>query len=41
VHLIRHAIFYSLAQGAQFVLIGSSTNPGINDEFLGAEVASQ
>jgi starch synthase len=33
VHLIHHAAHYALAQGAQFVLIGSSTSPGINEEF--------
>jgi starch synthase len=35
VELIRHAIFYSLANRAQFVLLGSSADPGINSEFLG------
>jgi starch synthase len=33
VHLIHHAIFYALAQGAQFVLLGSSADPGINSHF--------
>ncbi len=33
VHLIRHAIFYSLRHGAQFVLLGSSPELGINNEF--------
>ncbi|MBN1171004.1 MAG: glycogen synthase [Micromonosporaceae bacterium] len=33
VHLIRHAMFYSLDQGAQFVLLGSSPNPKIQGEF--------
>ncbi len=33
VELIRHAIFYALDRGAQFVLLGSSTDPGINDAF--------
>lgn len=33
VHLIRHALFYALAQGAQFVLIGSSPDPSINAQF--------
>jgi len=33
VHLIRHAIFYSLQHGAQFVLLGSSPELGINNEF--------
>jgi starch synthase len=33
VPLIHHAIFYTLAAGGQFVLLGSSTNPAINDHF--------
>jgi len=33
VHLIRHAIFSSLDQGAQFVLLGSSPDPGVNADF--------
>ena len=33
VDLIRHAIFYSLANECQFVLLGSSPEPRINDEF--------
>jgi starch synthase len=33
VHLIRHAIFYALDRGAQFVLLGSSPELGINNEF--------
>jgi len=33
VHLIRHALFYALEQGAQFVLLGSSPEPGINNDF--------
>ncbi|MDA8382960.1 MAG: glycogen synthase [Betaproteobacteria bacterium] len=33
VHLIRHAIFYALAHGAQFVLLGASPDPGINQSF--------
>lgn len=33
VHLIRHAIFYALQNGCQFVLLGSSPDPKINDEF--------
>ena len=28
VHLIHHALFYALAQGAQFVLLGASLDPG-------------
>lgn len=33
VHLIRHAMFYSIWNGAQFVLLGSSPELGINDYF--------
>ena len=33
VPLIRHAISYALSEGAQFVLVGSGTNPAINDHF--------
>lgn len=33
VHLIRHAIHYVLQQNAQFVLLGSSPETGINAEF--------
>ena len=33
VHLIQHAIFYALAEGAQFVLLGSSPDPAINGHF--------
>lgn len=33
--LVRHAIFYSLNQHAQFVLLGNSPERGINDHFLG------
>ncbi|HEB76151.1 MAG TPA: glycogen synthase [Nitrospirae bacterium] len=33
VDLIRHAIFYSLGNGCQFVLLGSSPDPGISDSF--------
>jgi len=33
VHLIRHALFHSLWNGAQFVLLGSSPECGINDAF--------
>lgn len=35
VHLIRHALFYALDRGAQFVLLGSSPVAQINDEFWG------
>ena len=33
VHLIRHALHYALEHGAQFVLLGSSPELGINNEF--------
>lgn len=33
VELIRHAIFYSLANGCQFILLGSSPDPNINRDF--------
>ncbi len=33
VHFIHHAIFYCLAKGAQFVLMGSSTDPAVNAHF--------
>lgn len=33
VDLIRHALFYSLANGAQFVLLGPSSEHGINEHF--------
>lgn len=33
VHLIRHALFYSLQAGAQFVLLGSSPNAAIQSQF--------
>lgn len=33
VDLIRHALFYSLANGCQFVLLGSSPDRAINDHF--------
>ena len=33
VHLIRHALFYSIWNNAQFVLLGTSPERGINDEF--------
>lgn len=35
VHLIRHAIFYALQNNAQFVLLGTSPEPRINNEFWG------
>ena len=33
VHLIRHAIFYALSRGAQFVLLGSCPEPAVNADF--------
>ncbi|MGO9977159.1 MAG: glycogen synthase [Solirubrobacteraceae bacterium] len=33
VHLIHHAIFHSLAQGAQFVLLGTCPDPAVNAHF--------
>jgi starch synthase len=33
--LVRHAIFHSLERGAQFVLLGSSPDHGINADFWG------
>jgi len=33
VHLIRHGIFYALEHGAQFVLLGTSPEHKINEEF--------
>ncbi len=33
IHLIRHALYYTLQQGAQFVLLGSSQELGLNNEF--------
>lgn len=33
VHLIRHAMFYALERGAQFVLLGSGSEAGINNHF--------
>jgi starch synthase len=33
VDLVRHAIFYSISNGAQFVLLGSSPDPAINQMF--------
>jgi starch synthase len=33
--LVRHAIFFSLERGAQFVLLGSSPDQGINADFWG------
>ena len=33
VHLVHHAIFYALAEGAQFVLLGSSPDPAISRHF--------
>ena len=33
VHLIRHAIFFALNNGCQFILLGSSQDPEINNYF--------
>jgi starch synthase len=33
--LVRHAIFYALERGAQFVLLGSSPDHAINNDFWG------
>lgn len=33
VHLVHHAIYYALNRGCQFVLLGSATEPGINNWF--------
>ena len=33
VHLIKHAIHFALSNGAQFVLLGTSPEPGINADF--------
>ncbi len=33
VHLVHHAIYYALNRGAQFVLLGSATEPSINNWF--------
>ncbi|HEY9698982.1 MAG TPA: glycogen synthase GlgA [Trichocoleus sp.] len=33
VHLVHHAIYYALLRDAQFVLLGSATEPGINAHF--------
>ena len=32
-HLIQHALFYSLARGAQFVLLGPCPDPAVNAHF--------
>ncbi len=32
-HLIRHALFFALEQDAQFVLLGSGSEHGINEDF--------
>ena len=34
-HLVRHTLFYSLANGAQFVCLGASPDPALNREFWG------
>ncbi|MBD2576943.1 glycogen synthase GlgA [Oscillatoria sp. FACHB-1406] len=33
VHLVHHAMYYALERGAQFVLLGSATEPGIDSWF--------
>ncbi|MCU0524526.1 MAG: glycogen synthase GlgA [Elainella sp. Prado103] len=33
VHLVHHAIYYALHRNAQFVLLGSATEPGLNNWF--------
>ena len=33
VHLVHHAIYHALKRSAQFVLLGSATEAGINDHF--------
>jgi len=33
VHLIRHALYYALEHGSQFVLLGFSPDVGINEDF--------
>jgi starch synthase len=33
VHLIHHAIFYALARGAQFILLGTAPDPAVNAHF--------
>lgn len=33
VHLVHHAMYYALNRGAQFVLLGSATEPNINNWF--------
>ncbi|MEB3336060.1 MAG: glycogen synthase, partial [Leptolyngbyaceae bacterium] len=33
VHLVHHAMYYALSRGAQFVLLGSATETGINLHF--------
>jgi starch synthase len=32
-HLVHHSLYYTLGHGAQFVLLGSATEAGINDHF--------
>jgi starch synthase len=33
IHLIRHALFYALQHGAQFILLGSASNHAIGSQF--------
>lgn len=35
VELVRHAIFYSLANGCQFVLLGAAPEPAVNNDLWG------
>jgi starch synthase len=32
-HLIQHALYYALSQGAQFILLGSCPDPAVNVHF--------
>ncbi len=41
VDLIRHALFYALAEGAQFVLLGSGPDPAIGAEFWASQARAQ
>ncbi|MEO5355896.1 MAG: glycogen synthase [Nitrospirae bacterium YQR-1] len=34
VHLIKHALYYAIQNGWQFILLGSSPDRAVNDEFL-------
>ena len=37
IHLIRHALLYSISRGAQFVLLGTSPDPRITRDFDGLQ----